>query len=114
MVHRDLKPDNILVSPTGHLAIADFGFAKHFSSKTWSKKPIMTQIMGTAGYLAPEMFRDDLQMVGYTNSVDRWGLGMILLEIFMGEVSSAYFYRTIISLTPALLALHLRMFGFSY
>lgn len=86
MVHRDLKPDNILVSPTGHLAVADFGFATHFSAKTWPTVK-MTQAMGTPGYFAPEMFSKDLYRDGYTSSVDRWGLGMILLEMFSGEVS---------------------------
>ena len=93
MVHRDLKPDNILVSPTGHLAIADFGFAKHFSAKTWPTAK-MTQAMGTPGYFPPEMFSKDLHAVGYTSSVDRWGLGMILLEMFLGEVSFEFFSYT--------------------
>jgi serine/threonine protein kinase len=81
-----MKPDNVLISPNGHLAIADFGFAKSFSRKRWGSAR-MTEPLGTAGYLAPEMLDHHLPTVGYSNTVDVWGYGMILLEMFLGKAS---------------------------
>ena len=36
VVYRDLKPENLLISPEGHMAITDFGFAKQIDDKTWT------------------------------------------------------------------------------
>ena len=90
IVHRDLKPDNVLISPNGHLAIADFGFAKSFSSKHWTDAR-MTEPLGTAGYLAPEILDHHLPTTGYSSAVDVWGYGMILLEMLLGKVRCCCF-----------------------
>jgi serine/threonine protein kinase len=89
IVHRDLKPDNILISPNGHLAVGDFGFAKSFSGKRWANAR-MTEPLGTAGYIAPEMLDHHLPTVGYSHSIDVWGYGIILLEMLIGKV--VYFH----------------------
>ena len=89
IVHRDLKPDNILISPNGHLAVGDFGFAKSFSGKRWANAR-MTEPLGTAGYIAPEMLDHHLSTVGYSHSIDVWGYGIILLEMLIGKVT--YFH----------------------
>ena len=85
IVHRDLKPDNVLISPNGHIAIADFGLARSFSRKRWANCR-MTDPVGTAGYLAPEILDHHRRTTGYSSSVDVWGYGMILLEMLLGKV----------------------------
>ncbi|KZP05909.1 kinase-like protein, partial [Athelia psychrophila] len=84
IVHRDLKPSNILVSPNGHLAIANFGLSHAFDSEL-SSTSIMYKPCGTPGYFAPEMISPEATSKGYNSAVDIWGYGMILLELFAGQ-----------------------------
>ena len=48
IAHRDLKLENILLGADGHIKVADFGFAKRFSTSTWT-------YCGTPDYVAPEV-----------------------------------------------------------
>ncbi|XP_053319659.1 protein kinase C delta type-like [Spea bombifrons] len=76
VVHRDLKPGNILLDAAGHVKIADFGLAllNMFGNKT------ATGRVGTKGYMAPEMIRGE----HYDSAVDWWALGVILYEMATG------------------------------
>ncbi|KAG6329328.1 hypothetical protein ID866_9761 [Astraeus odoratus] len=73
IVYRDLKLENILLHNDGHIKIADFGFAKHCSTATWT-------LCGTPDYLAPEIV---LQQK-YTRSVDWYALGVLTFEMLTG------------------------------
>lgn len=78
IVHRDVKPSNVLLAEDGTPYLADFGFAHAHDS------PALTAtdcIVGTAGYLAPE------QATGLpvTPAVDVYALGLVLLEALTGE-----------------------------
>ena len=79
MVHRDIKPQNVLLTDKGDAKVADFGIARAGSSVTISKTG---SVMGTAGYMSPE------QALGKpaTPQSDLYSLGVVLYEALTGEL----------------------------
>ncbi|KZT22477.1 kinase-like protein [Neolentinus lepideus HHB14362 ss-1] len=73
IIYRDLKPENILLNFDGHIKIADFGFAKHCDTTTWT-------LCGTPDYLAPEIIGKQR----YNKSVDWYALGVLIFEMLSG------------------------------
>ena len=82
ILHRDLKPGNVLLAPDGHLKVADFGLAGpvhrrvHMLSLTRAG-----QVAGTAEYLPPEAYRRGYQPAP---SADIFALGVMLHEMLTG------------------------------
>ncbi|XP_076458472.1 protein kinase C alpha type-like [Babylonia areolata] len=74
IVHRDIKPDNVIFDGNGHSKIIDFGVACY----EWWDSPSIQEPMGTSIYLAPEMFKEP---VLYNGMVDWWALGVTLLAL---------------------------------
>jgi eukaryotic-like serine/threonine-protein kinase len=79
MVHRDIKPQNVLLTDRGDAKVADFGIARAGSSVTISRTG---SVMGTAGYMSPE------QALGEpaTPKSDLYSLGVVLYEALTGEL----------------------------
>jgi serine/threonine protein kinase len=79
MVHRDIKPQNVLLTDRGDAKVADFGIARAGSSVTISRTG---SVMGTAGYMSPE------QALGQpaTPKSDLYSLGVVLFEALTGEL----------------------------
>src|SRR5215210_7999897 len=79
MVHRDIKPQNVLLTGKGEAKVADFGIARAGSSVTISRTG---SVMGTAGYMSPE------QALGKpaTPKSDLYSLGVVLYEALTGEL----------------------------
>lgn len=96
IIHRDLKPSNILIDEkTGQPWVMDFGLAK--SLQTASNLTSAGDIMGTPGYMAPEIATG--QSSTASPAADVYGLGAILYRILTGrppiEVAGGDFARTI-------------------
>ena len=71
IVHRDVKPDNVLLDSEGHVHLADFNVASDFTPS----RPL-TSKSGTLAYLAPEVYVGR----GYLSEVDWWSLGVTFYE----------------------------------
>jgi serine/threonine protein kinase/Skp family chaperone for outer membrane proteins len=87
IVHRDMKPENILFTATGTPLIADLGLAKHFDVRApgANQSVVLSRVgalRGTAGYMAREQMADATS-VGPT--ADVFSLGAILYECLAGE-----------------------------
>jgi serine/threonine protein kinase len=79
VVYRDLKPENCLLDHEGHLLLTDFGLSKVSSSESRC-----SSLLGTPGYMAPEVLCDDGSEYGA--AVDWWGVGILAFELLTGNL----------------------------
>lgn len=107
VLHRDLKPGNILLAADGAPHIADFGLAKLLASDTAATQTLAGSPVGTPAYMAPEQVRGDRVV---TTASDLWSLGAILYELLAGRppfvaASAVATYQKILEEEPPPLAL---------
>lgn len=80
VVHRDLKPGNILLAADGTPKITDFGLAKRLDNQSHT---VTGSVLGTPSYMAPEQASGDTRRIGA--AADVYGLGAILYELLTGR-----------------------------
>jgi serine/threonine protein kinase len=73
VLHRDMKPANVLLSTEGEIKLADFGVSRLLGSQT----SLAQTVLGTPFYMSPELFKGE----PYSQPTDVWALGVILFEL---------------------------------
>ncbi len=79
IIHRDIKPQNIMISPDGAVKVMDFGIARFAQSQTMT---MTDKAIGSVHYISPEQARGDT----ITEKADIYSLGVMLFEMLTGSL----------------------------
>ncbi len=82
VIHRDIKPQNILVDRQGYIKVSDFGIARMVGANTLSDAEGKQSVMGSVHYFSPEQARGETT----TFASDLYSVGVVLYEMLTGKV----------------------------
>ena len=82
LAHRDIKPDNIVLSPEGPAVLVDFGIARAIASSGEDRVTRSGFVVGTEEYMSPEQASGSSEIDGRT---DLYSLGVVLFEVLAGR-----------------------------
>jgi len=85
VLHRDLKPQNLLVDNNWHVKVGDFGLARFRSDKE-SNDPSLAKIRGTFAYAAPEVYKGQV----YSTKSDIFSFAIIVWELVTRVITGSY------------------------
>ncbi|KAF9551465.1 hypothetical protein EC957_008134 [Mortierella hygrophila] len=80
VVHRDIKSENVMVTPNNVVKLIDFGLAR----ESWNTSTMLYTFCGTPSYMAPETAVNGNEKNGYGPPVDVWALGVLLFRMLTG------------------------------
>src|SRR5438094_5453640 len=84
ILHRDIKPGNILLDGEGEPHLTDFGLARLVESESTITRTV--EVLGTPSYMAPEQAAgNNPAAAGLTNAIDVYGLGAVLYQLLTGH-----------------------------
>ncbi|WP_243843117.1 MULTISPECIES: Stk1 family PASTA domain-containing Ser/Thr kinase [unclassified Mumia] len=77
IIHRDVKPENVLITPSGHVKVADFGLARAITARSQATTGVL---IGSVSYLAPELVLNE----GADARCDVYAVGAVMYEMLTG------------------------------
>ena len=84
LIHRDVKPANIMIDQRNEPIIMDFGLARHVDETDDARLTTEGAILGSPAYMSPEQIEGRIEMIG--PACDIYSLGVILFELLTGQL----------------------------